>query len=601
MSINTQALFETLVKSSPISRYVPTTINIDFSQLKYFSLNQNYLAYTKGENAHNGILLLSLSNGVNNKIYFENKNHVYIKKILTTNKEMHILTNEGKLYSYSYSNISNVMTLNNYFLSTLIVDISCNDKITICVNNKNIIYFWGLIGNSKYITFPYQIELITLELPVSKMSLGDKYLTFLSLTGKVFFTELNTLFEQNKLSSINLVEIQYNQKISNVLSGTDVIVMCNWENNMLLLFNEKSKMKEININNYHLSSYDITRCVKIVGNIIFLDVINKEKEKFLIEIDYFKERTLRIFKLINGDDCFLIPSLFFYNKLYLSKLRDKTQKKQFKIIFHLLSEEDVNTICKKVVCNNIKNNQSEKSFVKKDIKKALFQKNIKLELEKLNKELHSMTRASSTMRLRESQLQRNKSVLQISNYSKESFIQKDIAEKFKTRLGRNDDRSNNLLQQLQKNHSSSFQKINKILKNMIPKQPKKAKITNFLENNKSPTMSFCFCKVHQSNNTNTSHYSSKISDNLTKRGSFSVSTNFTDKELKQSLQISSTKSLVRSISQPRLSMRDASCSDSISIENFNSPSLTSRIRNKSTILSFLINKKKSLMNKSLLG
>ena len=367
------------------------------------------------------------------------------------------------------------------------------------------------------------------------------------------------------------------------------------------IFNEKSKMKEININNYHLSSYDITRCVKIVGNIIFLDVINKEKEKFLIEIDYFMERTLRIFKLINGDDCFLIPSLFFYNKLYLSKLRDKTQKKQFKIIFHLLSEEDVNTICKKVVCNNIKNNQSEKSFVKKDIKKALFQKNIKLELEKLNKELHSMTRASSTMRLRESQLQRNKSVLQISNYSKESFIQKDIAEKFKTRLGRNDDRSNNLLQQLQKNHSSSFQKINKILKNMIPKQPKKAKITNFLENNKSPTMSFCFCKVHQSNNTNTSHYSSKISDNLTKRGSFSVSTNFTDKELKQSLQISSTKSLVRSISQPRLSMRDASCSDSISIENFNSPSLTSRIRNKSTILSFLINKKKSLMNKSLLG
>ena len=68
MSINTQALFETLVKSSPISRYEPTTINIDFSQLKYFSLNQNYLAYTKGENAHNGILLLSLSNGVNNKM-----------------------------------------------------------------------------------------------------------------------------------------------------------------------------------------------------------------------------------------------------------------------------------------------------------------------------------------------------------------------------------------------------------------------------------------------------------------------------------------------------------------------------------------------------
>ena len=601
MSINTQALFETLVKSSPISRYEPTTINIDFSQLKYFSLNQNYLAYTKGENAHNGILLLSLSTGVNNKIYFENQKHVYIKKILTTNKETHILTNEGKLYSYSYSNISNVMTLNNYFLSTLIVDISCNDKITICVNNKNIIYFWGLIGNSKYITFPYQIELTTLELPVSKMSLGDKYLTFLSLTGKVFFTELNTLFEQNKLSSINLVEIQYNQKISNVLSGSDAIVMCNWENNMLLLFNEKSKMKEININNYHLSSYDITRCVKIVDNIIFLDVINKEKEKFLIEIDYFKERTLRIFKLINGDDCFLIPSLFFYNKLYLSKLRDKTQKKQFKIIFHLLSEEDVNTICKKVVCNNIKNNQSEKSFVKKDIKKALFQKNIKLELEKLNKELNSMARSSSTMRPRERQLQRNKSVLQISNHSKESFIQKEIAEKFKARLGRNDDRSNNLLQQLQKNHSSSFQKINKILKNMIPKQPKKAKITNFLENNKSPNISFCFCTVHQSNNTNTSHYSSKISDNLTKRGSFSVSTNFTDKELKQSLQISSTKSLVRSISQPRLSMRDASCSDSISIQNFNSPSLTSRIRNKSTILSFLINKKKSLMNKSLLG
>ena len=48
------------------------------------------------------------------------------------------------------------------------------------------------------------------------------------------------------------MEIQYNQKISNVLSGTDVIVMCNWENNMLLLFNEKSKMKyDFNLSYYY--------------------------------------------------------------------------------------------------------------------------------------------------------------------------------------------------------------------------------------------------------------------------------------------------------------------------------------------------------------
>ena len=583
-SLSLLAKIDTLLKTSPISKHNPTILDLDISSIKHFSFLSDSFLYTSSSTENRTIYSLNVRKGSLQKIHFENKRTVQVNKIIALNKEINILSKDGRLYSFFMNCEQYELKLNNFFLTTFVIDIANNDKIMTCVDNKNTLYYWGQV-NQKYNEFPYQLDL-NVKSPITKVSIGKKYISFLLLTDSVIYSFSDSLYNQNAYMPLELKELKYEGKISTILSGSDIMIFSKWETKEFLIFNDKEKIIELDIENYHISNYDINRSIKVSDNIIFIEMINRDKEKFIMEIDVVKERYLRVYQLINGEECSLLPSLFIYNEIFLSRDKGKLSKtKNAKnILWELIEEKNINDVCKIICCNNniikdkkVVNNKKE-SYIKKDIK---------YELEKLNKTLINKQRSSSIIKGREDLFKRN-SVLMINKKAKEkeeTYYQKE-SKSIKTL-----------------NHSNSICSCisnNKILNKshfLFPKkEPKKLSIENFYQKIKTNSSSISTIRSYRS-------ITPSVSCLTTKRTSVSICTN-SEKDTRHSFIMPVTKPLMRSSSQPRLSFKETNYtnnSDSIIMDNNTSRSLlTSRIRNQSTILTFLAHKKKQLYNKSLI-
>ena len=582
-SLSLLAKIDTLLKTSPISKHNPTILDLDISSIKHFSFLSDSFLYTSSNTENRTLYSLNVSKGSLQKIHFENKRSVQVNKIIALNKEINILSKDGRLYSFFMNCEQYEIKLNNFFLTTLVIDIANNDKIMTCVDNKNTLYYWGQV-NQKYNEFPYQIDL-NVQSPITKVSIGKKYISFLLLTGSVIYSFSDSLYNQNAYIPLELKELKYEGKISTIISGSDLMIFSKWETKEFLIFNDKEKIIELDIENYHISNYDINRSIKVSENIIFIEMINRDKEKFIMEIDVVKERYLRVYQLINGNECSLLPSLFIYNEIFLARDKGKfcKTKNTKNILWELIEEKNINEVCKIICCNN--NIIKEKKVVNNN-KESYIKKDIKYELEKLNKTLMNKQRSSSIIKGREDLFKRN-SVLMINRKAnkEETYYQKE-SKNFKTL-----------------NHSNSISNYISINKNpnktllLFPKKgTKKLSIDNFYQKIKTSTSSISTIKSYRS-------ITPSISCLTTKRTSVSICTN-SEKDTRHSFIMPVTKPLMRSSSQPRLSFKETNYtnnSDSILIDNNTSRSLlTSRIRNQSTILTFLSHKKKQLYNKSLI-
>lgn len=582
-SLSLLAKIDTLLKTSPISKHNPTILDLDISSIKHFSFLSDSFLYTSSNTENRTLYSLNVSKGSLQKIHFENKRSVQVNKIIALNKEINILSKDGRLYSFFMNCEQYEIKLNNFFLTTLVIDIANNDKIMTCVDNKNTLYYWGQV-NQKYNEFPYQIDL-NVQSPITKVSIGKKYISFLLLTGSVIYSFSDSLYNQNAYIPLELKEFKYEGKISTIISGSDLMIFSKWETKEFLIFNDKEKIIELDIENYHISNYDINRSIKVSENIIFIEMINRDKEKFIMEIDIVKERYLRVYQLINGNECSLLPSLFIYNEIFLARDKGKfcKTKNTKNILWELIEEKNINEVCKIICCNN--NIIKEKKVVNNN-KESYIKKNIKYELEKLNKTLMNKQRSSSIIKGREDLFKRN-SVLMINRKAnkEETYYQKE-SKTFKAL-----------------NHSNSISNYISINKNpnktllLFPKKgTKKLSIDNFYQKSKTSTSSISTIKSYRS-------ITPSISCLTTKRTSVSICTN-SEKDTRHSFIMPVTKPLMRSSSQPRLSFKETNYtnnSDSILIDNNTSRSLlTSRIRNQSTILTFLSHKKKQLYNKSLI-
>ena len=582
-SLSLLAKIDTLLKTSPISKHNPTILDLDISSIKHFSFLSDSFLYTSSNTENRTLYSLNVSKGSLQKIHFENKRSVQVNKIIALNKEINILSKDGRLYSFFMNCEQYELKLNNFFLTTLIIDIANNDKIMTCVDNKNTLYYWGQV-NQKYNEFPYQIGL-NVQSPITKVSIGKKYISFLLLTGSVIYSFSDSLYNQNAYIPLELKELKYEGKISTIISGSDLMIFSKWETKEFLIFNDKEKIIELDIENYHISNYDINRSIKVSENIIFIEMINRDKEKFIMEIDVVKERYLRVYQLINGNECSLLPSLFIYNEIFLARDKGKfcKTKNTKNILWELIEEKNINEVCKIICCNN--NIIKEKKVVNNN-KESYIKKDIKYELEKLNKTLMNKQRSSSIIKGREDLFKRN-SVIMINRKAnkEETYYQKE-SKNFKTL-----------------NHSNSISNYISINKNpnktllLFPKKgTKKLSIDNFYQKIKTSTSSISTIKSYRS-------ITPSISCLTTKRTSVSICTN-SEKDTRHSFIMPVTKPLMRSSSQPRLSFKETNYtnnSDSILIDYNTSRSLlTSRIRNQSTILTFLSHKKKQLYNKSLI-
>ena len=582
-SLSLLAKIDTLLKTSPISKHNPTILDLDISSIKHFSFLSDSFLYTSSNTENRTLYSLNVSKGSLQKIHFENKRSIQVNKIIALNKEINILSKDGRLYSFFMNCEQYEIKLNNFFLTTLVIDIANNDKIMTCVDNKNTLYYWGQV-NQKYNEFPYQIGL-NVQSPITKVSIGKKYISFLLLTGSVIYSFSDSLYNQNAYIPLELKELKYEGKISTIISGSDLMIFSKWETKEFLIFNDKEKIIELDIENYHISNYDINRSIKVSENIIFIEMINRDKEKFIMEIDVVKERYLRVYQLINGNECSLLPSLFIYNEIFLARDKGKfcKTKNTKNILWELIEEKNINEVCKIICCNN--NIIKEKKVVNNN-KESYIKKDIKYELEKLNKTLMNKQRSSSIIKGREDLFKRN-SVLMINRKAnkEETYYQKE-SKNFKTL-----------------NHSNSISNYISINKNpnktllLFPKKgTKKLSIDNFYQKIKTSTSSISTIKSYRS-------ITPSISCLTTKRTSVSICTN-SEKDTRHSFIMPVTKPLMRSSSQPRLSFKETNYtnnSDSILIDNNTSRSLlTSRIRNQSTILTFLSHKKKQLYNKSLI-
>ena len=582
-SLSLLAKIDTLLKTSPISKHNPTILDLDISSIKHFSFLSDSFLYTSSNTENRTLYSLNVSKGSLQKIHFENKRSIQVNKIIALNKEINILSKDGRLYSFFMNCEQYEIKLNNFFLTTLVIDIANNDKIMTCVDNKNTLYYWGQV-NQKYNEFPYQIDL-NVQSPITKVSIGKKYISFLLLTGSVIYSFSDSLYSQNAYIPLELKELKYEGKISTIISGSDLMIFSKWETKEFLIFNDKEKIIELDIENYHISNYDINRSIKVSENIIFIEMINRDKEKFIMEIDVVKERYLRVYQLINGNECSLLPSLFIYNEIFLARDKGKfcKTKNTKNILWELIEEKNINEVCKIICCNN--NIIKEKKVVNNN-KESYIKKDIKYELEKLNKTLMNKQRSSSIIKGREDLFKRN-SVLMINRKAnkEETYYQKE-SKNFKTL-----------------NHSNSISNYISINKNpnktllLFPKKgTKKLSIDNFYQKIKTSTSSISTIKSYRS-------ITPSISCLTTKRTSVSICTN-SEKDTRHSFIMPVTKPLMRSSSQPRLSFKETNYtnnSDSILIDNNTSRSLlTSRIRNQSTILTFLSHKKKQLYNKSLI-
>ena len=582
-SLSLLAKIDTLLKTSPISKHNPTILDLDISSIKHFSFLSDSFLYTSSNTENRTLYSLNVSKGSLQKIHFENKRSVQVNKIIALNNEINILSKDGRLYSFFMNCEQYEIKLNNFFLTTLVIDIANNDKIMTCVDNKNTLYYWGQV-NQKYNEFPYQIDL-NVQSPITKVSIGKKYISFLLLTGSVIYSFSDSLYNQNAYIPLELKELKYEGKISTIISGSDLMIFSKWETKEFLIFNDKEKIIELDIENYHISNYDINRSIKVSENIIFIEMINRDKEKFIMEIDIVKERYLRVYQLINGNDCNLLPSLFIYNEIFLARDKGKfcKTKNTKNILWELIEEKNINEVCKIMCCNN--NIIKEKKVVNNN-KESYIKKDIKYELEKLNKTLMNKQRSSSIIKGREDLFKRN-SVIMINRKAnkEETYYQKE-SKNFNTL-----------------NHSNSISNYISINKNpnktllLFPKKgTKKLSIDNFYQKIKTSTSSISTIKSYRS-------ITPSISCLTTKRTSVSICTN-SEKDTRHSFIMPVTKPLMRSSSQPRLSFKETNYtnnSDSILIDNNTSRALlTSRIRNQSTILTFLSHKKKQLYNKSLI-
>ena len=121
--------------------------------------------------------------------------------------------------------------------------------------------------------------------PITKVSIGKKYISFLLLTDSVIYSFSDSLYNQNAYMPLELKELKYEGKISTILSGSDIMIFSKWETKEFLIFNDKEKIIELDIENYHISNYDINRSIKVSDNIIFIEMINiSQIRKIIIEL-----------------------------------------------------------------------------------------------------------------------------------------------------------------------------------------------------------------------------------------------------------------------------------------------------------------------------